>query len=161
RQYFGKHGIQLFFKENTYVNGGFLGVSDKNRAFLETWKVVQEAMAKEIGGLNRSSLTGIALLEENSGPFAPFGKTDQDALNAAIEAWEGDVSVIGKEGMAFRSDNALMPHALGQPKPWNKKFLWSALEGSPPSKADKEFWANTRGIIRIYDPVYVKVKYWS
>jgi len=161
RRYFERNGIKLVFKENIYVNGGFIGVSEKNRAFLQVWKAVQEAMAKEIGGLHRSSLKGTALLREKSGPFAPFGKTDQDALNAAIEGWEGKASLIGKEGMAFDPGAVVMPHALGQPKPWSKNFLSAAIDGRPPSKADKEYWVNTTGLIRIYNPIYIKLKWCS
>src|SRR5690554_5566675 len=161
RQYFGKNGISLSFKNSMYVNGGYVGLSDKNRDFLSSWKVVQEAMAQEIGGLDRSSLTGKELPKEKRGPFAPFGKTDQDALNAAVEAWPGKVSLMGKDAMAFGSGTALMPHALGQPKPWTKKFVLAALDGRPPSVAEKKFWASARGIIPIYNPAYIKLKDWS
>ena len=60
-------------------------------------------MASQIGGLNRSIFSKVPLPEEASGPFAPFGKTDQDAMNAAVEAYDGYVSFVGQEGMAFKA----------------------------------------------------------
>ena len=57
--------------------------------------------------------------------FAPFGKTDQDALNASVEAYDGEVIRIsvGQEGMAFKAGVPQMTHALGIPKPWHIKHI--------------------------------------
>lgn len=151
RHYFSAKGINLHFKNSIYVNGGFLGV--ENQDFLRLWKNIQELMAVQIGGLNRSSLKGTPLLKENQGPFAPFGKTDQDALNATIEAWEGNVSYIGKEGMAFKAGSILMPHALGQPKPWHWKPLVQVANGKPPRLVDRVYWNTANGII-VSQPAY-------
>lgn len=100
RRYFSEHGVNLEFKSPIYVNGGFVGVQSPD--FLTLWKRIQELMALQIGGLQRSSLKGAPLLDDNKGPFAPFSKTDQDALNVAIEAWDKEVSFVGQEGMAFK-----------------------------------------------------------
>ena len=141
RRNFREKGIILKFKDPIYVNGGFIGLNRQESAFLETWRKVQEAMANEIGGLNRSSLTGVPLPKNAQGPLSPFSKTDQDALNAAIEAWDGNISFIGKEGMGFKSGEALMPHALGNPKPWQGKPLSQMLTGHPPRLVDKKYWS--------------------
>ncbi|MBC7508706.1 MAG: hypothetical protein H7320_08160 [Ferruginibacter sp.] len=74
------------------------------------------------------------------GPFAPFGKTDQDALNATVEAWAGKVSFLGKEAMAFSAGLSLLPHALGHPKPWQWKPIIRAINGQPPRLVDREYW---------------------
>ena len=150
RTYFGSNGIDLNFKNCIYANGGFLGVLKKDAYFLELWKNVQEAMAKEIGGLDRSIFSKIPLPEVASGPFAPFGKTDQDALNATIEAWDGNISFIGQEGMAFKPGEAQMTHALGSPKPWYIKHIGSALRGRPPRKVDRDYWNMVDGPIRYH-----------
>ena len=112
-------------------------------------------MAPEIGGLNRSSLPGQPLPEKAKGPFAPFSKADQDALNAAIEAWSGEVSFIGKEGMAFKSGEPLMPHALGNPKPWQSKPLLQVLIGHPPRLVDKKYWNSVNFPIITHSPGFI------
>ncbi|MBC7888328.1 MAG: hypothetical protein H7Z13_10610 [Ferruginibacter sp.] len=149
RRYFGSKGIPLNFRDIIYVNGGFIGLSLANRSFLDLWKKVQETMAPFIGGLNRSIFKAdhLALLEEAGGPFSPFVKTDQDALNATVEAWDDEVSFISKEGMGFESGFILMYHALGDPKPWRWKPMRSALDGRPPRMVDIQFWNSVSGPI--------------
>lgn len=150
RRHFGKSGITLKFKNSIYANGGFVGISAQSRSFLETWKSVQEAMAVKIGGLNRSSLKGSSLPEEIRGSFSAFGKTDQDALNAAVEAWQGQFSFVGQEGMAFKAGEALMPHALGHPKPWQRQPLLQAMAGIAPRLVDRAYWHHANGLIRTH-----------
>lgn len=142
RRYFGEKGFQLNFKNPIYVNGGFIGVSLEGRKFLELWKAIQETMADSIGGLNRSIFKDdhLALLEQAGGPFSPFVKTDQDALNATIEVSDQEVSFIGKEGMGFDNGFILMYHALGSPKPWKWKPFTQSMDGRPPRKVDIEYW---------------------
>ncbi|MGC1243878.1 MAG: hypothetical protein WA874_19955 [Chryseosolibacter sp.] len=147
RQYYRGKGIPLSFKSPMYANGGFIGLKKSDHGFLGMWKLMQEAMAPAIGGLNCSALPGQPLRTEAQGPFSPFGKTDQDALNATIEAWEGEVSFVGQEGMSIKSGAALMPHALGHPKPWRWNPLMQAISGRPPRIVDREYWKNANGII--------------
>jgi len=159
RNYFSKIGIQLKFKDIIYVNGGFAGVSVKNRGFIETWKLVQEGMALAIGGLNRSAFTnGSQLPEDAQGPFAPFGKTDQDALNATVEAWDGEYSFITQEGMGFRPGLAVMFHALGQPKPWKWNIFKQSISGKKPRLVDREFWKYADGPLMPFSASLVKAK---
>ncbi len=142
RRYFDSRGIPLRFKNAMYVNGGFIGLSQENQSFLETWKNIQEALAPAIGGLNRSIFKPeyLASLLEVGGPFMPFAKTDQDALNAAVEACENKISFIGKEAMGFENGFIIMYHALGTPKPWEWRLFSQSLNGRPPRKVDLEFW---------------------
>jgi hypothetical protein len=135
RNYFGIRNFLLNFKEAIYANGGFVGVSKESRGFLTTWQQLQEAMAPAIGGLSHSAFSVADPL-----PFAPFGKTDQDALNASVEAWEGTVSFVGQEGMAFKSGTPIMPHALGKLKPWLRQPLLQSIAGQPPRLVDKYYW---------------------
>lgn len=147
RKYFGSKGISLTFKEAIYANGGFLGVNKKNKNFLAEWKKIQEAMAPAIGGLNRSAISGIRVSNEARKPYAPFMKTDQDALNATVEAWSGSVSFIGHEGMDFKPGETLLPHAIGTPKPWQLNPLLQVLAGYPPRRVEREYWKYANGAI--------------
>ncbi|WP_143080450.1 hypothetical protein [Hymenobacter arizonensis] len=142
RRYFATKGFALRFKEAMYVNGGFVGVREEDKSFLMLWQSLQEAMAPAIGGLNRSAFKGPESL-----PLAPFGKTDQDALNATVEAWEGTTSLIGQEGMAFKAGARLMSHALGYSKPWLTKPLMQAISGRLPRLADRDYWQSANGPI--------------
>ncbi len=140
REYYGQRGVQLKFKEAFYANGGFVGVTKSRISFIEDWQRNQELMAEAIGGLNRSSLVGAKLNKEDTGPFAPFGKTDQDALNATIESTVETVSFVGKEAMGFIPGKVILPHALGVPKPWDNKPLKRSFGGVVPRYIDKAYW---------------------
>lgn len=158
REYFSKDGFNLIFKNPVYVNGGFVGLRVKDLQFLSVWKNLQESMSPAIGGLNKSSLAGEPLPKTASGPFAPFGKTDQDALNAAVEAYRGESSIIGKEAMGFITGEPLMPHALGSPKPWKDNYLEAFIKGKTPSVSNKAYWENANGAILSYSRAFIKRK---
>lgn len=161
REYFSMDGFELIFKNSIYANGGFIGVSQSDISFLSVWQKIQLSMAPVIGGLDRSSLTGSLLLKEASGAFAPFGKTDQDALNAAVEAWNGRVSFVGKEGMAFIPGACLMPHAVGQPKPWQYKPLFEAIVGRSPSTVEREYWKIANVTIITHSSILIQIRRFS
>jgi hypothetical protein len=140
RAFFKPFGHELKFKEPVYVNGGFVGVSKNNKKILEIWRQMMENVAPRIGGLNKSPLPGEAMPDSELGPFTLFGKSDQDVLNAAIEAYEGKISFAGKEGMGFVSGAALIPHALGSMKPWVYQPLKEIVNGVTPRVVDKHYW---------------------
>jgi hypothetical protein len=150
RKFFGDKGFNLKFKDSIYVNGGFIGASISDVSFIQMWKQLQEEMATEIGGLNRSSLTGLELPEKIKSPYSPFSKTDQDALNAAVEGWQGIVSLAGKEAMAFAMGTVLFPHALGVPKPWQCNYLRQAFAGYAPRLVDKKYWDCVDGPLKLF-----------
>ncbi len=160
RNYFAERNMTLSFKDSIYVNGGFVGVHQRDHSFLKTWKDIQETMAPAIGGLSRSAFIGGGNEVAQSGPFAPFGKTDQDALNAAMEAWDGNASLIGKAGMAFGAGggSALLPHALGSDKPWKSNYLKQALSGRSPRRVDKEFWRHSNYKIKTFEDSQIQLK---
>jgi len=148
RRYYAQHGLSLSFRTPQHVNGGFVGVHRNDRAFLLSWKQTMDLMAAEIGSL---SLALTANAAYRSTGFADcFDRTDQDALNAAVEATAQPVSVIGQEAMAFKAGSALLPHAIGGPKPWQANYLRAALAGVPPSSAHKAYWAHVDGPISPY-----------
>lgn len=150
RHFFEPYGINLIANEAYYANGGFVGVRRENIQFLILWKQIQELMATEFGGLDRSSLTGKPLLNKHQSIFYHFSKTDQDALNCTIEATDLPVCFMGQEAMGFKSGTACLPHALGSPKPWNWNFTYQTLLGRPPGMAVKAYWDNTDGPIQLY-----------
>ena len=148
RKYYLKYGRELKFKSAYYVNGGFVGVKKDYRSFVENWRDLQSEMAEAIGGLSRSSLTGQKLAKEVAGIFAPFSKTDQDALNATVEYSSHQASILGKEAMSFITGKSILPHALGTPKPWMNRPLVKWINGYSPRLIDKMYWKYANGIIK-------------
>ena len=64
----------------------------------------------------------------------------------AAMCYENPISEMGPDAMDFvQSGWIAMSHATGSPKPWNKKFLLSAIKGMPPSRAEKAYWAMLTG----------------
>jgi len=152
RRYYQEFNIELRFKNAIYVNGGFVGLQSSSKEFLYKWKTLQEHMAINIGGLEKSSITGHSKLSDNiSVIYSPFGATDQDALNATIEACDLDISFMRKEAMSLaKGTPVLMPHALGQPKPWNYRPFKSFIKGRGTRFVDKQFWMSVEYPIRVY-----------
>ena len=138
RKFGAKHGLALRPRTASYVNGGFLGVARAHLPFLRTWSRVLEAMKAELG-------TAQNFQWANKDRTYPFFRNDQDALNMAIEASDIALSIVGKEGMGFAGGGYIMYHALGLPKPWAKNFVVEALQGWPPTGADKAFVAAGAG----------------
>jgi len=151
RRHFASHGFTLRYREPYYVNGGCVGLVARHSGFIETWRALQLAMADAIGGLAQSKLGG-GTSERMRDPNFCFNASDQDALNAAIEASPDGTtfSILGAEAMGFRPGSAVLPHALGAPKPWLKHYLSEAFRGSPPTAADKAFWLHAGGPIQAF-----------
>ncbi len=152
RNHFAPHGFNLHFRDPAYVNGGCVGLTAADTGFLELWRDLQLAMADATGGLAQSKLRGgtSALMRD---PLFCFNASDQDALNAALEAapMEVQFSILGREAMGFQPGLAVLPHALGSPKPWQKRYLREALAGRPPTVADKAFWQHAAGPLAPFD----------
>lgn len=157
RRYFSAYGADLKFRSHEYVNGGFVGVSRNDAAFLELWRDLQLAMAEEIGGLSASKLVN-GTAYRSKGFANCFDASDQDALNAAIEAFDGDISVIGQEAMNFKNGHAVVPHALGHGKPWQRSYLMDALKGRPPRFVDKQFWRFAAGPLQPYSRATIRLQ---
>ncbi|MBL7838250.1 MAG: hypothetical protein JNM67_12095 [Bacteroidetes bacterium] len=156
REYFAQFGHQLKFKEPLYVNGGFIGLNKKDKQILHIWKTMMENVAPRIGGLSKSSLGGAAMPKEEMGAYTPFGKSDQDVLNAAIEAYDGEISFAGKEGMAFIPGVPLIPHALGSVKPWKLKPISQIILGYGPKYVDKAYWSYADFPLRSHSNLEIK-----
>lgn len=142
KNYYKNYNIDLQYKNQIYANGGFVGLLKKDISFLSLWKKLQENMGDAIGGLDKSIFskqTYNSTILKMEG-FQIFDKSDQDALNATVEAYNGIVSYIGKEGMGFGPGKVTMYHALGSNKPWNVNFLQKALQGRSPKVVDEWYW---------------------
>jgi hypothetical protein len=142
RNYYKNHNIDLQYKNQIYVNAGFVGLLKKDISFLRLWIKLQEIMGPAIGGLENSiflnqTYNSTVLKEEG---FTIFDKPDQDALNAAIEVYIGAISYLGKEGMGFENGHITMFHALGSPKTWKTNHLLRAIQGSSPRISDAIYW---------------------
>jgi hypothetical protein len=157
RRCFEKFGFTLAPRESCYANGGFIGVARGERRFLEIWKRLQDAMWTVIGSSEFAGIPGGKSVAGRSGFFDCFGKTDQDALNAAIEAAaDVPVSFLGRQAMGFEPGSPLLPHALGPLKPWRNRLIWNAFRGMGCPVTDKHFWQFTEHPIRLYPSSTVK-----
>lgn len=142
---------QINRRLNSYINGGFCGVSTKNAKFLQDWIDITNA------GIKHFSLTGNQWKHDYDRQYIFFAQ-DQDALNITAMATENPVSEMGPEAMDFIHGGFTMSHAVGSPKPWAKKFLTSMVKGEPPSFADKSFWQHTQVPIKLYSVKKMRYK---
>ena len=142
RNYYKDFNIDLKFKSEIYVNGGFIGLVKEDISFLKMWTSIQDKLGLAIGGLENSIFSNHSVkstLLQREG-FTIFDKSDQDALNATVEAFNGAISCIGKEGMGFKMGHTTMFHALGDNKPWHRNYLLNAFKGKPPRHLDLFYW---------------------
>lgn len=134
------------------INGGFCGVSKNDFQFLRIWSdIIKDA---------------IKCYNIDPEKFAQpkhkylFHFVDQDALNIAAMCYENSISEMGPDAMDFvKSGWKAMAHATGSPKPWNKNFFLSVLNGFPPKSADKAYWLNANGLIKVHSNAYIKFKW--
>ncbi len=125
----------------SYYNGGFIGLPTSCSGFLHRWQQIQRLATSR----------GLDLRDFAKGHRTnPFNKGDQDALNIAAMYTEYPLTTLGQEGMGFGYGEIAMYHAIGAPKPWRKNMLVSAIQGMPPTGADKAFVANLANPIRLY-----------
>lgn len=143
RRFGASRNVRLDRRTQSYVNGGFLGVTKASVQFVRIWKHMLELIKTEIG--NASNFNW-----HNKDRTYLFYRNDQDALNMALESSTLPLSIIGREGMAFSGGGHVMYHALGGAKPWRKMFVWEALHGWPPSGADKAFISHAAAPISLY-----------
>ena len=157
RRWFEQFGFFLRPREPYYANGGFVGVTRENREFLLTWKRLQDAMWTIIGGADVSCLPGGLSIAGRRGFFDCFEKTDQDVLNAAIEA-AGDipVSFLGRQAMAFEAGKHFLLHPIGPLKPWRNRIIRNALKGLGRPLADKHYWQFVDSPIRLYSRASIR-----
>ncbi len=156
RRFFKQHGYDLKFQTTSYANGGFVGLTWNHRKILPMWQEFMTHIAALLGNSNVVGIDGGQTLPGLYGFADCFSKTDQDALNALVEACPDiPFSFLGQEAMGFRAGQCSLPHALGSPKPWNRRYIKMALSGIPPTKVDKVFWNNVQGPIQPFSSAHV------
>ena len=145
-RFFAPLGISLQFQCATYANGGYVGIPWAQREFILTWRKMIGHIADALGGLDVAGIVGGRSPSAQAGFADCLDKSDQDALNAAIEAHpEMPVSYLPASTMGFAAGKPLLPHALGIAKPWVRRYAQEALHGKPPRAVDKAFWHNVEG----------------
>ncbi len=140
RRHFAQQGIALQYRHHEYVNGGCVAVRPSARAFLECWRRLLGFVTEAVGGPGAAKIEGgVRLLDK--GFASCFDCSDQDALNAAIEACpDHRYSILPRSAMGFEPGELVLPHAIGGLKPWRRRYLRDALLGRVPGAADKAYW---------------------
>ena len=131
-----------------HFNGGMVGVPAEFASFLDLWKRVLDRAAA-MG----YDLTGML-------PFTremPLHATDQDALNMAALYTEYPLATLGPEAMGFINGGFTMYHSVVR-KPWRNSILRSALAGTPPTNAIKQFFNHVSSPIQAYSPMRLRAK---
>ncbi len=134
---------------NSYINAGFCGLNKTHVEFLKIWSEFIELAFSDYGH-QRNKFVG---LEKSN----LFFYCDQNALNIAAMC-SPMISEIGPEGMDFIGGGRTMSHATGNPKPWNKNFIASALKGIPPTQPERNYWRNALRPIAPYKKSRLKFK---
>jgi hypothetical protein len=141
KEYAAACGLSIRQEIDKFYNGGFFGVRQDHQDFLQAWKNLFECRARDGVDLRRFELSGFEF---------PYLYLDQDLMNLALMLVAQPISAVGPEGMDFTPGGQVMSHSAGATKSWRKKFVWEALNGSAPSRADKEFIRHTQSPIRIF-----------
>lgn len=159
RRFFQPLGFELRPRGSSYANGGFIGLRREDRQLLTIWRDLLNHAASSLGGKDVAGIPGGRMLDGLYGFADCFGKTDQDMLNAALEACpEIEVSFLGPQAMGFLPGNAILPHALVAAKPWQRHYLADAFAGQPPSVVDKAFWHYAAGPLQPFGPARIALK---
>ncbi len=139
-------GMPVKRRLSRYYNSGFVGALREHCPFVDAW---------------RSAMNGVAEVVELS-KFKPgtredpyFG-TDQDTLNMAAMATETPLSTLGPDGMGFTFGAAVMSHAIGFEKPWERRYVRNALGGMSPTQAEKDWARNLTHPIPVLPPGKVR-----
>ena len=147
---FSKSGKRIHHHLNSYVNGGFCGINKNYIDFIYLWKWFMDL------GISEYNLAPDKFLPTDR--TDPFFATDQDTLNMALMCTESPISELGPEGMDFTHGGWTMSHALGNPKPWRKKYILAALKGSTTTLADAAYWSFADGPIKAFSQNTIKIK---
>jgi hypothetical protein len=138
--FYGARGFEFTSVGGSYVNGGAVGTRSQDVAFVELWQKLTLLMGELIGGLETTRVKGGKAFADKG--FADcFDIADQDSLNAAVQCYRGEISILGQEAMGIRPGDAVLLHALGGRKPWRCSYLLDALRGYPPTCVDKTYWS--------------------
>lgn len=155
RKFFHERGFSLSMKTSLYCNSGAVGVLKSHRSFLQTWATMTAMMSDQIGGMGASKVEGGDSFTSKG--FANcFSCADQDSLNAALEASDETLSILGQDAMAIVPGHHFLPHAYGLVKPWKRNYLMDSLHAIPPRIADKTFWKYVDGPIQVFSDFRIR-----
>jgi hypothetical protein len=124
----------------SYVNSGFFGVTRRDRDFLKAWADV--TLTFEATGQSTGDFDMVERWKAVVG--------DQDLLAAVMMHWAGPVSIMGPEAMGFTGYYFILSHAIESPKPWDKSYFLSSLNGVPPTRAGGNFLQAAAGPIQLF-----------
>jgi len=159
RRFFAPRGMVLKPRGASYANGGFIGLRPQDRKLLTVWRDLLDQATASLGGKDVAGISGGRTFDGLCGFADCFRKTDQDLLNAAIEACpEIEVSFLGPQAMGFLPGDAILPHSLGPAKPWRRRYFTEALAARPPAIADKVFWRYATGPIQPFSMAQIAWK---
>jgi hypothetical protein len=153
RRYYKKWGVEYARSIDTCVNAGFIGVPRAQMDFIRLWHRLLISVLEETGTPEDPLAT--------KGRFRLFSKTDQDALNMALECCDEPYTLAGLYGMGFDGGQALMAHAIGRKKPWEGRHLLDAIRGSAPTRATKAYFHYVSEPIRLYSPLQLRARRWE
>jgi hypothetical protein len=114
---------------DVYCNSGFVAVHPKDRAFLELWAALLDAV----------------ITQDLAGHYALAGRPlghpwpDQDLFNISLMNFAERTAIKGPEAMGFAPGRMLLGHAIASPKPWDTPAIRRALLGMRPTVATREF----------------------
>ena len=135
-------GQSIRHQIHSYINGGFCALLINQLSFLNLWQKFIDIGNEKFNAESKSFMT-------HARPY-PFRSLDQDSLNIAAMVYEHEISEAGPEAMGFIHGVVAMAHAVGNRKPWKKRYLMNALLGNSPSYADKAFWKYANGEIVLF-----------
>lgn len=124
------HNLDLYF------NGGFLSILRSHSGFLDLWQKLIEDNEDIDCPLNVQGEIGSWRKDGRSNPFMAI---DQDALNLALMHWQGPITTLGPDVMGFNG-YPILPHAVGDGKPWARSYIRGSFLGKPPRVVDKLYW---------------------
>ncbi|MDZ7961409.1 MAG: hypothetical protein RMY34_26600 [Aulosira sp. DedQUE10] len=130
---------------DSHFNSGFIGVNKSCKSILVLWQQLVE-LGEMAGYSDLQDLYG-----NKSFTHYPYLYGDQTYMNLALMVSNLPISAVGPDGMDFLPGGTIMSHAIAPSvKPWRKKLIISALQGSRPSITDKLFWRHSQTPIQMY-----------
>jgi hypothetical protein len=161
RRFYQGSSHELRYRGIQYANGGVVGVTRIHQRFLEVWMELHTAAMTSLGGADVAGISGGRTLKEAYGFADCFRMTDQDTLNAAMEACPDiPISFLGKQAMGFDAGAPMLPHATGPRKPWTRRFIREALTGRAPARVDKFFWQFADGPLQPFSSSHLTLTRW-
>lgn len=154
RQWLEITGLKTNHSLDLYFNGGFLSILRSDKGFLALWQKLIEDNEDINCPLH---VQGEIVTWRKDGRSNPFMAIDQDALNLALMHWQGSITTLGPDVMGFNG-YPILPHAVGDGKPWIRSYLRGSFVGKPPRVVDKLYWKYADGPLQAFDKHIIQRK---